>query len=88
MVESAKAAERVMASLTRFVEGWLQRVVNRAQSQAAPLKQGAFLGFQIGPRGKVVWTAKAQARFQQRVREITRRNRGHRGQDIIAEWRR
>jgi len=88
MVKSAKAAQRVMASLTRYVEGRLKLVVNRAKSQTAPLKQCAFLGFQIGQRGKAVWTAKAHARFKQRVREITRRNRGHRVQDVIDELRR
>ena len=88
MVKSAKAAERVMASLTRFVEGRLKLVVNRAKSKSAPLKQCAFLGFQIGARGKAVWTAKAHARFKRRVREITRRNRGHRAQDAIDELRR
>jgi len=88
MVKSAAAAERVMASLTRFVEGALHLVVNRAKSKAAPLRQCTFLGFQIGARGRVVWTAKAHARFKQRVREITRRNRGHRVQDVIDELRR
>ena len=88
MVKSAKAAERVMVSLTRFVEGRLKLVVNRAKSKAAPLKACAFLGFQIGARGRAVWTAKAQARFKRRVREITRRNRGHRVQDVIDELRR
>jgi len=88
MVKSAKAAERVMESLTRFVEGRLKLVVNRAKSKAAPLKQCAFLGFQIGTRGKAVWTAKAHARFKQRVKEITRRNRGHKVQDVIDELRR
>ena len=38
MVKSAKAAERVMPSLIRFVEGRLKLVVNRAKSKAAPLK--------------------------------------------------
>ena len=85
MVRSAKAAERVMASLTRFVEGRLKLVVNRAKSKTAPLKQCAFLGFQIGTQGRVVWTAKALARFKQRARGITRRNRGHRVQDVIDE---
>jgi RNA-directed DNA polymerase len=88
MVKSARAAERVMESLTRFVEGRLKLVVNRAKSKAAPLKQCAFLGFQIGARGRAVWTPKAQARFKRRVREITRRNRGHRVQDVIDELRR
>ena len=53
-----------------------------------PLRQCTFLGFQIGARGRAVWTAKAHARFKQRVREITRRNRGHRVQDVIDELRR
>jgi RNA-directed DNA polymerase len=88
MVKSATAAKRVMASLTRFIEGRLKLVVNRVKSRAAPLRAcsvaiaGALavslrsaLGFQIGPRGRAVWTDKAHARFKQRVREITRRNR-------------
>jgi RNA-directed DNA polymerase len=88
MVRSAKAARRVMASLTRFVEERLHLVVNRAKSKTAPLRQCTFLGFQIGARGRVVWTEKAHARFKQRVREITRCNRGHRVQDVIDELRR
>jgi len=88
MVKSAKAAQRVMESLTRFVEGRLKLVVNQAKSKAAPLKQCAFLGFQIGAVGKAVWTIKAHVRFKRRVREITRRNRGHRVQDVIDELRR
>lgn len=85
MVKSARAAERVMKSLTRYVEGPLKLVVNRVKSQAAPLKQCTFLGFQIGARGRAVWTTKAHARFKRRVKEITRRNRGHRVQDVIDE---
>ena len=85
MVRSAKAAERVMANLTRFVEGQLKLVVNRAKSKVASLKHCAFLGFQIGAVGKAVWTAKAYARFKQRVKEITRRNRGRCVQDVIDE---
>jgi RNA-directed DNA polymerase len=34
-----------------------------------------------------IWTAKVLARFKERVREITRRNRGHRVQDVIDELR-
>jgi RNA-directed DNA polymerase len=76
-----------MASLTRFIEDTLKLVVNRAKSQTAPLNQCTFLGFQIGARGKVVWTTKTLKRFKQRVREITRRNRGHRIGDVIKELR-
>lgn len=53
--------------------------------QAVSLRSA--LGFQIGARGKVVWIAKAHARFKQRVREITRRTRGHNVQNVIDELR-
>lgn len=88
LVKSAKAAQRVMASLIRFCEGRLQLVINRAKSRATVLKSCAFLGYQIDARGKLVWTLKALHRFKQRVREITSRNRGHRVQDVIDELRR
>lgn len=54
IVRSAKAAEPVMASLTRFVEGRLRLVVNPDKSRTAPLRQCTFLGFQIGARGRRV----------------------------------
>jgi RNA-directed DNA polymerase len=88
MVKSANAAKRVLASLIRYCEGHLQLIVNRAKSRAAPLKQCSFLGYQIGHKGKLVWTEKAQHRFKERIREITTRNRGHNVQTVIDEMTR
>ena len=76
MVKSANAAKRVLAALIRYCEGRLQLIVNRAKSRAAPLKQCAFLGYQIGYKGKLVWTEKVQHRFKEQVREWERS--GHR----------
>ena len=88
LVGSAKAAQRVMGSVKRYVEDTLKLVVNPLKSKCALLCQCAFLGFQISRRGQVQWTEKAFQRFKDRVREITRRNRGHRVQDVIDELRR
>jgi RNA-directed DNA polymerase len=88
MVRSAKAAERVMESLTRFVEGKLKLIVNKTKSKSAPLKQCAFLGFRMGARGKVEWTDKVYTRFKLKVKEITRRNRGHNIQEVIDQLNR
>jgi RNA-directed DNA polymerase len=85
LVKSANAAKRVLAALIRYTEGRLQLIVNRAKSRAAPLKQCAFLGYQIGYKGKLVWTEKVQHRFKEQVREITRRNRGHNVKTVIDE---
>lgn len=85
MVKSANAAKRVLASLTRYCEEHLQLIVNRAKSRAAPLKTCKFLGYRLNNRGKLAWTDKAHHRFKERIREITRRNRGHKVQTVIDE---
>ncbi len=84
-VKSANAAKRVMASLIRYCEGRLLLTVNRAKSRAAPLKSCAFLSYRLNHRAKLAWTEKARHRFKERVREITRRNRGHKVQTVIDE---
>jgi RNA-directed DNA polymerase len=75
LVKSLRAAQRVMQSISRFVEGRLKLVVNRQKSRAARLSECAFLGFQI-LRGRIVWTEKALQRFKERIQEITSRSRG------------
>jgi RNA-directed DNA polymerase len=87
LVKSARAAERVMASVKRFVEGKLKLVVNQTKSKTAPLEECSFLGFRITARGKTVWTEKTLLRFKKRVREITSRNRGVNVKDMVKELR-
>ena len=87
LVKSAKAAERVMASLVRYCEGRLKLVVNRAKSRCNRLKSCEFLGYALDRKGRLAWTLKALHRFKQRVREITRRNRGHNVKEVIDELR-
>jgi len=87
LVKSLRAAQRVMQSVTWFVEVRLKLVVNRQKSQAAPLSACAFLGFQIR-RGKIVWTDKAHKRFKERIQEITSRSRGVSTFCMLRELRR
>jgi RNA-directed DNA polymerase len=72
LVQSAPAARRVMASITRFVESRLGLVVNRQKSQAGPLHHCAFLGYTLR-RKKLVWSDKVLVRFKDRIREISSR---------------
>ena len=85
LVKSAKAAERVMGSVMNYVEKELGLIVNRTKSRSGKLTETTFLGFQISARGKVKWSAKALLRFKQRVREITKRNRGQSVPFVIRE---
>jgi RNA-directed DNA polymerase len=87
LVKSLRAAQRVMQSVIRYVEARLKLVVNRQKSQAAPLNQCAFLGFQI-QRGRIVWTDKAQQRFKERIQQITSRSRGVSTFCMLRELRR
>ena len=73
-----RSAERVMASVTGFLEGELKLVVNRAKSAVDRPWNRAFLGFGMtrhrNPRLTV--GAKAVERMKGRVRIACRRGRG------------
>ena len=75
LVKSERAGQRVMTSLTRFLEKKLRLSVNPTKSKVAKLDQCRFLGFTF--RGKkIVWSEKSLARFQRRVKELTGRSWG------------
>jgi RNA-directed DNA polymerase len=75
LVKSERAGQRVMASLTRFLDKKLRLTVNPTKSKVAKLDQCRFLGFTF--RGKkIVWSDKSLARFERRVKELTGRSWG------------
>jgi RNA-directed DNA polymerase len=73
VVRSERAAQRVMKGTIAYLEEELGLTVNREKSRVAPIKEITFLGFQL-LRGKIRVSTKAQTRFKDRVRELTRRN--------------
>jgi len=75
MVKSQRAGERVMRSLTRFIEQDLKLKVNVEKSQVVKSTQCKFLGFSF--RGKhIAWHARSIERFKHKVRELTNRTWG------------
>ena len=74
-VRSQRAAQRVLSSISRFIEGRLRLRINPNKSKAARLHACTFLGFELR-RGKLHWTDAAVKRFKERVREITNRSNG------------
>ena len=85
LLKSRRAAERVMASITRYLEEELGLPVNREKSRTAPVKDVEFVSFQIRRPGKVRIGRKAQGRFKQRVRELTRRNNPLSMREVIRQ---
>jgi RNA-directed DNA polymerase len=75
-VRSQAAGERVMASVTAFLEKRLRLKVNRRKSAAAPVWERQFLGHRLDKGGLLGITPKSIARAKDRLRKIARRNRG------------
>jgi RNA-directed DNA polymerase len=75
-VRSKAAGERVLASLTRFLEGTLRLRVNRDKSAVAHIEEREFLGYRLLSGGRLGIAPKSLDRARDRIRQITRRNRG------------
>jgi RNA-directed DNA polymerase len=76
LVGSRSAGERVMRSVTRFLEKQLKLVVNERKSKVAPVGECSFLGFTFAQGGKIRWTAKSFVEFKRRVKRYTSRSWG------------
>jgi len=77
-VRSERAGQRVMQSITRFLLTRLKLTVNGSKSAVARPWARKFLGFSFtnSPTPRRAIAPTALARFKERVREHTRRNRG------------
>jgi RNA-directed DNA polymerase len=90
-VHSQRAGERVMASVTAFLERRLRLQVNRAKSAVARAGARTFLGCRIRPykeSGRVAIARESLERAKDTIRRITRRNRGVRFERVLSELRR
>ena len=75
-VQSKAAGERVLASVTRFLEDVLRLRVNREKSAVAFIEERKFLGHRLLRGGNLGIAPKSLERAKERIRDITRRNRG------------
>ena len=87
-VRSAKAAERVKHSVSRFITRKLKLVVNEDKSAVSRPWHSKYLGFRITRyRGhtRIGIHAKSLRRFRGRVRELTARKRGRSLTAVVRE---
>jgi len=75
LVKSERAASRVMASISRFLERKLKVKVNRDKSKVARAQDSSFLGFTF-TRMKLTATEKAIRGFKTKLRRLTGRSWG------------
>lgn len=90
-VKSRRAAERVMASCVKFLEGKLKLKVNQQKSQVgSPLKL-KFLGFSLYKTGKKAGIrphGKSIKRFKDKIRELTSRKQARSVTNILQRIKR
>src|SRR5919106_4853744 len=88
VVRSKRAGERVMASVTRFIEDALRLTVNARKSAVDRPWKRRFLGFTVSRNeAKLKVAEKAIDKLKAEVRQLTRRTRSYRLVDIVAELR-
>jgi hypothetical protein len=76
MVRSEASAKRVRESITNFIENRLLLKVNRGKSRICHPHELNFLGHTIHSGGKLGISRESFGRFKEKLRRITRRNRG------------
>lgn len=84
-VRSLKAGERVMESVSNFIETKLKLLVNKEKSQVCEVNHTIFLGYTIQKDGILNIAKKSVERFKEKIRKITKRNRGVKLEQVIVE---
>jgi len=88
-VRSQRAGERVLASITRFLERTLRLKVNHAKSAVARSGERTFLGYRIRGRAQARLGVAPESvkRAKDTIRRITRRHRGVSLDRVLSELR-
>ena len=84
-VASKAAAQRVLNSISKFLKNKLKLVVNLDKSAATSIIKRSFLGFTLLHDGKVAISKDSIKRFKDKIRLITKRNRGVKIETVIRE---
>jgi len=89
-VRSQRAGERVMNSITRFIEHKLRLKVNLEKSAVARPQSRHFLGFRLRKRSpkddtEVLLSKRSKQRIYERIRELTPRTWGHSLKECIRQ---
>jgi RNA-directed DNA polymerase len=87
-VRSQRAAERILVSLSLFLEKKLKLRINETKSAVGRPWHRQFLGFSFTRTLKRRLSEKTLKRFKERIRELTYRTRGRTVKAIIVELRR
>lgn len=86
-VSSKRSAEEVKARITKYISEKLKLKVNESKSRVCRSYELNFLGHSILKDGSVGLSKQSEARLKEKVRSVTRRNRGISLEEMIRELR-
>lgn len=86
-VSSRRAAERVLASITDWINKHLRLEVNASKSGVGRPWERKFLGFRINPEGKIEAAPQSVERFKTKVRELWRSCQSQTSVELRDTWR-
>jgi RNA-directed DNA polymerase len=75
LVRSQRAGERVLRSISKYLQGRLKLVVNTTKSRVVKTSDSKFPGFTFRA-GRIQWHPKTLHKFKQQIRRLTNRNWG------------
>ena len=87
-VGSERAAERVLASIVKWIAQHLKLEVNASKSGTGRPWERKFLGFRINREGQIEVAPKSLDRFKDRVREFWRSCQSLSSKDLRDRWQR
>jgi len=86
-VSSQRSAQRVLASLTAWIQKHLRLEVNATKSGTGRPWERKFLGFRINPQGKIEAAPSSVERFKTKVRELWRSCQSLTSEELRDNWR-
>jgi len=87
-VSSQRAADRILESITGWIEKNLKVPVNRDKSRSGPTDDSSLLGFRLHADGAVSVAPKSVERMKQRVRQLWDAKQSLTSQQLRDQWRR
>ncbi len=84
-VQSQRAGERVLQWVKKFLWQRLRLKVNETKSACASVEERQFLGYRLLRTGKLVVANHSVERVKDKIRTLTRRNRGVSLEKLIGE---
>lgn len=86
-VGSSRRAEEVKASITAYIRHKLKLKINESKSRTCKGYELNFLGHSILGNGQIGLSKQSEKRLKDKIREVTKRNRGISLEEILKELR-